>query len=367
MISFFSHRRVIIASWLLGLAAWGACPSAASAVTYVLVTVDVESTTAGSPAADIWGRRDGDENPRGIGQIMDVLDRSGVKGTFFVNVYEAAKFGEPTLAAACREIHRRGHDLQLHTHPQTMFPYWSMSHADKATQVEILRKGRDLIRQWTDVEVVAHRAGDFSANADTLTACGEANIPCEFSWNAAWPRSAVADANIAVNAPRLVRGELCVPVTSYIELAAGPMRDLRFLDMESSSPQEFRKVFDELKAHDVRTAVLTIHSFSICRSPASLDTLTRLLQQAAADPQLRVVTASELYAIYRQQPDAIIGGGDWVPYTGYWLTYQRAWLRLGSGWKNVLFALLPPGVAVAALAAAVVRWRRRRRKARAAA
>ena len=53
--------------------------------------------------------------------MMNIFDEYGVKATFFVNVYEAAKYEDDTLAEVCRAIHSRGHDLELHTHPKPMF------------------------------------------------------------------------------------------------------------------------------------------------------------------------------------------------------------------------------------------------------
>ena len=157
---------------------------------YVLFTVDVESTGGGSVQRDIWGRLADEPDDHGIDKMMDIFDRHGVGGTFFVNVYEAPTSGADAMAEVCRHIRDRGHDLELHTHPKPMFGVAYMQQTDLAKQRAILQRGAELIKQWTGVDVIAHRAGGYMANRDTIKACGLAGIPMEFSYNAAWPASA---------------------------------------------------------------------------------------------------------------------------------------------------------------------------------
>ena len=100
-------------AFVVVLAAFGMC--AAEQPVYVLFTVDVESYSTGNPDRDVWCRDEDGEH--GIGRMMDIFDAHGVKGTFFVNVYEAANHGADALAKVCRAISERGHDVELHTHP----------------------------------------------------------------------------------------------------------------------------------------------------------------------------------------------------------------------------------------------------------
>ena len=100
----------------------------AIASTKVVITVDVESYGRdGDPEKQIWGKLADGEH--GIRRIMDLLDKHGVKGTFYLNVYEAAKYGDAALARVARAINDRGHDLELHTHPA---PVYGISEMQKA-------------------------------------------------------------------------------------------------------------------------------------------------------------------------------------------------------------------------------------------
>jgi peptidoglycan/xylan/chitin deacetylase (PgdA/CDA1 family) len=336
----------------------------------VLFTIDVESTSRGNPERDIWGRLPGVDGEHGITRMMDLFDRHGVGATFFVNVYEAADHGEDALAEVCRTIHTRGHDLQLHTHPGPMFDgRYAMQGASLDRQREILRRGADLIRGWTGVGVVAHRAGGYLADGVTIEACKAEAIAMDFSLNIGWPDSVLGRSGLTRNAPVVTGGVLCVPVTCFYQVKVGPWQSLRFLDIEADTPQEIRHVIEQLDADGVRTAVIMLHSFSFTRGGRVNDRVARdldsLLADLVADPSVRIVTAPELLDLWRADPGRLVGS-DTVPTTGLWLTYQRSWQRLNEGWKNVVVALGPPAGLVVLLGVALL-WRRRRRARRQAA
>lgn len=53
----------------------------------------------------------------GIRYLMDLLDRFGFKGTFFVDILLEYQLGPGSLAPVIAAIQERGHDIQLHLHP----------------------------------------------------------------------------------------------------------------------------------------------------------------------------------------------------------------------------------------------------------
>ena len=347
---------------VLLLAAQGTVASSAQPI-YVLVTIDVESRRQGGLEQNIWGELPGEAEKHGITRMMDILDRHGMKGTFFVNVYEAPWHREGAMAEVCRTIHKRGHDVELHTHPAPMFGVFYMQYADLPTQTEILRRGARLLKEWTGVEPVAHRAGGHMANLDTLEACREAGIPLDFSYNIAWPASSLSSAGLTQNAPFVREGVLCVPDTAYQQVGVGSWQSLRILDIEASSPEEIRKVIADLRQHGVRAATILMHSFSFSRSGKPNLRVERVFEDLAAgfaaDPSVQVVTARQLHDIWRANPGAL-QGGDYLPTTGWWMTYCRAWQRLDEGAMNGIVAV-GPVVAVGLLGVVGgVLWRRRR-------
>ena len=82
-----------------------------------MITIDVEAQPgrADRDHVDrlIWGKYP--EGRAGIGEMMDIADKHGVKLTMFLDYCEEHLYGD-TLLDVGREIHRRGHDLQLHAH-----------------------------------------------------------------------------------------------------------------------------------------------------------------------------------------------------------------------------------------------------------
>ncbi|MEN6626051.1 MAG: hypothetical protein ABFD69_07490 [Candidatus Sumerlaeia bacterium] len=96
---------------------------------YLAVTVDVEAmpTIGAADHVDrlIWGRIAGWDREVGIGRMMDIADEFGVKFTFFLDVLERNRHGQP-IEEAAHEILSRGHDLQLHIHREFLpEDFWS--------------------------------------------------------------------------------------------------------------------------------------------------------------------------------------------------------------------------------------------------
>ncbi len=70
----------------------------------------------------VWGRFANHEEELGVPLIMRELEAAGLRGTFFVEPLGARFFGVDGLAAVCRAIRARGHDVQLHAHPMQQRP-----------------------------------------------------------------------------------------------------------------------------------------------------------------------------------------------------------------------------------------------------
>ncbi|WP_084318736.1 polysaccharide deacetylase family protein [Deferrisoma camini] len=322
---------------------------------YVLFTIDVETRGSGrgvgNPLIDILGRVPGEDERFGLEKMMDILDRHGVKGTFFVNPYETPVYGEEVLSQACRTIVRRGHDLELHTHPKPAFGFWSMREVDRTTQTKVLKWGLEKIQGWVgDWRPVAHRAGAYAGNLDTLLACAAVGIPMDFSYNYSVPFWRPAQKRVGTfNRPVVVNGILEVPVTSYVQFSLGPWEKLGFVDLESSTLSEIRYVLRSLLEAGVGTAVVMMHSFSFVRNGVPdrevIGKFDQLLGMLVPDPRYAVVSARELFDAAKSG-EVALDTSDLLPETGLVLTYLRAWARIDEGWRNTAVALAPIGIIV---------------------
>lgn len=315
------------------------------AITF-LFTVDVESRSRGNPAQDIFGELPGQPGNHGIGRIMDLLDSHQVRGTFFLNVYEAAKYGEEAMSRAARAIHSRGHDLELHTHPRPMYRPYGMSHAPFEEQVEILKQGIALLEGWTGKRAVAHRAGAFLANGDTLRALAATGLVADCSL-AAGSRDAapLVDELGASNAVQRVGGVLEIPVTYYEQLRIGPWRSRRILDIEASSLAEIKRVTRLAIRQGLPTVCILMHSFSFTRAGRPDERVIRrfsaLLGWLRRQADIQVATVEETCPRL-PAASARESTGRPAPYTGIWLTWTRALQSWNNGWKN--FAVAAVGI-----------------------
>ena len=334
---------VLLLSCVRAVAGQTLTEPAAGEPVYVLFTCDVESLRDGDPERDIWGKI-GDEY-HGITRMMDIFEQYGRKLTFFVNVYEVGDYGEEEMREICRAIVDRGHDIQLHTHPSSLFPeYPTMQSADYEKQKEILLLGKQLLSDLSGSQIIAHRAGGFWADYNTLSALRDTGFRLDSSMNHAWPSCGLNTPVLTINRARVAHGILEIPVTVYAELHFDKLRRLRHLDVESSSFAEFEKVFDAAVEYNIPTVVVMLHSFSFTRfgriNHKVEEKLAALLAHTNRDERLQATTFSDLYELYSTNPQ-VLEGNDFIPTTGLFLTYLRAWQRLDEGYKNVVFALSP--------------------------
>lgn len=311
--------------------------------TTFIVTVDVESRTHGDSSQDISGVIPGYQGNYGIEKIMDQLEEHQARATFFLNVYEIGKRGDGVIQPAARLIHDRGHDLELHTHPRPMFGVYGMDQAPLSEQHAILEKGASLLEGWTGKRVVAHRAGAFAANTDTVRAVAAAGLQADCSLSAGSRVSVPLVAELgASNAAQYVNGVWEIPVTCFDQIRIGPWHSRRILDIEGCSLPEIKRVTRWAIRQRLPTVCILMHSFSLSRH---------------GKPNHRVIRRlSALLAWLRERDDIEIGTIEQVcrhldagsplpqstttiPATGVWLTWLRAVGAWNDGWKNLLVSV----------------------------
>lgn len=146
----------------------------------------------------VYGR-----SPKGnyaLPKTLEILDRHGLKGVFFVEPLFAARFGIERLATVVDLIRGANHDIQLHLHPE-----WAdeirpllfagatkkrqhMSYYSREEQVALIALGRDLMAQ-VGCDITAFRAGSFACSHDTYRALRELGISIDSSLHAVLPYS----------------------------------------------------------------------------------------------------------------------------------------------------------------------------------
>jgi hypothetical protein len=163
---------------------------------YLILTCDTEAlpSAATEDHVDrlIWGRFPGQHSGAGIGLMMDVADETGVKISFFFDVFERLKYGQE-IDYAARYIVDRGHDLQLHLHIEFLTPEfwqaqgcypvtWAMNLFDYRSATRLLEYGIDLFEQMSGRRPVAYRGGAFRYNSNILKALHDLGVPLSFHY-----------------------------------------------------------------------------------------------------------------------------------------------------------------------------------------
>jgi peptidoglycan/xylan/chitin deacetylase (PgdA/CDA1 family) len=130
--------------------------------------------------------------PVGVGYQMDVLDRHGLKGVFFVDPMPGLVWGIEAVTDIVGPIVARGHDVQLHIHTE-----W-LQHAPKAPvsgrhqhikdftfseQVELIGLASDFLVKAGAPKPIAFRAGNYGASDDTLVALAQNGLRYDTSFS----------------------------------------------------------------------------------------------------------------------------------------------------------------------------------------
>jgi hypothetical protein len=97
----------------------------------LLFTVDTECSVLRQPNPDpdrvvdelIFGDFGNGRRPGGIGLQMDLLEHFGFRGCFFVDVLMEFEHGQRALERTIEAIAERGHEVELHVHPEHLV--WS--------------------------------------------------------------------------------------------------------------------------------------------------------------------------------------------------------------------------------------------------
>lgn len=292
--------------------------------TYIILTVDTETSPA--PAETIFAQIEGEE--WGITRIMDICDSFSVKATFFVDVYDKNIIDISLLRRACECINKRGHEVELHTHPDFSTKRgWEIdgviSKYNLDEQISIIKKGKQLIKNWINKEPIAHRAGGYGANYDTIRALKENGILIDCSM---YYKHRVCDLNyplLTVNKVVEYNGVTEIPVTvTFSKYVIGfPGFGLTFfslykkVDINWSGFDELKLQIMRLKENGINPIIVFLHSGSFVKESSSRlkpnkiveDTFKKLTEWLTQQSDFKVLTVKEFYSECKQKKREMIG------------------------------------------------------------
>jgi peptidoglycan/xylan/chitin deacetylase (PgdA/CDA1 family) len=259
----------------------------------VLITVDVEGAHSRTPVESLIYGKVGNEE-YGINCIMDLCDDYQIKATFFVDVYEYVLHGICVMREIAESISRRYHEIQLHTHPAWLqddrdefeVQKWKATNylydPDRAwmyqyslgEQVGILNHGKKILENWSGNKIVAHRAGGYGANKNTLEALNLVGLKMDFS---AFRKHKNCRLKAKTNAVHTINEVVEVPATgffrpNYVRFPYLPFKR-RFIktDIDWAVLNELKYYYEIGEQHGLKVMVLFMHSYSFIKFSSRFD------------------------------------------------------------------------------------------------
>ena len=248
----------------------------------VLITFDVEvwcnswhTLDADFPASFeryVFGRSR--HGAYALPKTLEILDRHGLRGVFFVEPLFASRFGVEPLARIVELVRDAGQEVQLHLHPEwtdearvPLLPgvtgkrqFMHLYGADE--QRALVAHGLRLMREAGVHDINAFRSGGFACNADTLRAVAANGLAFDSSINPTFEVSQpgpVHDPQAAQGEPFAFDGLTLVPMSVFRD---GRGR-LRHAQIGACSARELTDAMTDAARQGWSSFVLLSHNFEM--------------------------------------------------------------------------------------------------------
>jgi len=245
----------------------------------IIITVDVESTYFDGVSISLPEQVQAictGGIPCGLQGMVSQLKRRDYQATFFLNVFEHKAYGVETIRNLAAWLTKSGQDVQLHTHP-----HWAydtnrkyMYQYNLQEQTEIIREGKELLKEWTGKEITAHRAGAYGADANTLKALIKNAIYYDSSLFYGHEASKINSLDLKMNVLSMFGPLYELPVTIYKKNGyppiwgnnLKPMSVIRKYDVNWFGNQnEARQALDQAIVSNIDFIILFLHSPSFIK------------------------------------------------------------------------------------------------------
>ena len=250
----------------------------------VFLTIDTEHSIGGAfqyPALKPVGSNRRvfccfNDKAHGIALIMDIADRFGLRMTFFVEALSSLYFGIQETRKICEAILSRGHDVQLHVHPNFLNFSLPEPRAKKypdtigsynlERQMEILEYAKQILEKCGVKQVTAFRAGNYGANMDTLKALKSIDISIDCSYNQACVGTSCLLPDLQINDLSLIDGVFELPVTNFTEHFLHLNGRMKYLDINGISASQTAHLLAQSAENGLQHITLVMHSFSFIKN-----------------------------------------------------------------------------------------------------
>jgi peptidoglycan/xylan/chitin deacetylase (PgdA/CDA1 family) len=248
----------------------------------VFITFDVECSMGGawqnpnlkpiSPRLGMMGEYGA--NRFGVPLICDILNRSDLKATFFLEPFNEDLGWPGETEPVVRYLVDHGQDVQLHVHPNHVHygaskagkPYRrtdQMADLSRERQKEIIVDGADLLETWTGTRPIAFRAGNMGASEETLVALTEAGLWIDSSYTFPYVGGQCRFVETErYNGSKWYGDVLEVALSAYQQPKIPGLHPSKPVDLMGSSFEECRDAV-QMICDAGGDAVVILHSFSL--------------------------------------------------------------------------------------------------------
>jgi hypothetical protein len=245
----------------------------------LVITIDTEAQRERSDIDHVKRLIWGDFGPgkrEGIDEMMDVADAHGVTLSFFLDVLEELAW-PGQISEVAQHIVARGHDLELHTHPDQLPPQaladLGLAGVDPAAYTDadarvVLNEARTIMAPWGVPAPVAYRAGAYRYSVGVVDILPSLGFGEDYDYNILGKSQATSAAHGEMPTFRFDDGLVEIPI-SYIDHCGVPDRfdDYTYLD------EGFDVAYDDIRRyqdeHPRSVLVLMLHSWSLLAPDAA--------------------------------------------------------------------------------------------------
>lgn len=273
---------------------------------YLSITIDTEEMNT-----PFW-RGDYDtpiiRHKNTTGLLNEIFNHFQVKATYFTSVFQEWYFQDGEVQKLLGELKDADHDIQLHTHPIWIDPkrrehMWMFTLEE---QIDLLEKGVSFIEKHTGKAPLAHRAGAYGLNHDTLKALKETNVPLDSSMyyghsncKVQWTKNSVLEKD----------GLVIYPISCFDRvtkvMGVSVKQKIAKTDIDSCSLDELIKVIEKFREEGVRVYDFFLHSYSLLKRDVrgnrfevcerQVAKLKGFLKYISEQEDIEVITVSDFY------------------------------------------------------------------------
>ena len=205
----------------------------------------------------------------GINLIMDILERYNHKGVFFVETESRFYFGQEAIFTIIEDIKDRGHEVQLHAHPN----YRSFINEHRMSddmrkysleeQTNIINDALRFLSSYGIENILAFRSGGFYSDLNTIKAIQNNGIKYSSNYNIAYPNCDYVDNNHLKNDIFLIDQVFELPLTCYRQF---PLRKTwNSFQISATSYAEFKAALNHYYNQQIQLITILTHSFEFVR------------------------------------------------------------------------------------------------------